>query len=492
MKQIMTVMFAAVLFPLVVGMTLNLPAARAERTTLTGGPPAASAPPGERWARPDEGYVIKNVNVIVMTAGNEIIRNADVVVRGDKIISINGPAPEDAKIIDGTGKWLIPGLIDMHVHNLSDANIGRSYPTRALNISIDTQDFMLLYVANGVTTAFELSGRVEHFGQRTQIAKGEVIGPRIALAFLIDGGDSGNAANTPSDGRQSVRLARAQGYEFIKVYSNLDEETFAAIIDEADKQGMKVVGHIPTAFKAHTEDAFAPHLGLVAHAEEFAKQTEVFTEAEARRFAAIAKANGAWVIPNLSNLVRIAAQARSLDAVQDLPSFQYVHPLMQSKWLTANQYNKGSNPRRIAYYDQLVAFHRQLALAFRDAGVPMLAGTDAGTSGVVWGFSLHDELELLVDAGLTPVEALRAATIQPATWLEIEDRIGSVEAGKFADLVLLDANPLTDISNTRKIAGVFFDGRWLSRDGSDAMLAELAIKNARPENRLEWNKLADY
>lgn len=466
-------------------LTLGIPAAWA-------GSNVTSAEPPDGWARPDDGYVIENVNIIPMTSGNDIIRNANVIIRGEKIASINGPVPANAEVIDGTGKWLIPGLIDMHVHNLSDANIGQSYPTRALNISIDTQDFMLLYVANGVTTAFELSGRVEHFAQRSQIAKGEVIGPRIALAFLIDGGDSGNAANTPSDGRQSVRLARAQGYEFIKVYSNLDEETFAAIIDEADKQGLKVVGHIPTAFEGHTEDAFAPHFGLVAHAEEFAKQTEVFTQTEARRFAEMAKANGTWVMPNLSNLVRIAAQARSLDAVRDLPSFQYVHPLMQSKWLTANQYNIGSNPRRVAYYDELVSFHKLLVQAFRDAGVPMVAGTDAGTSGIVWGFSLHDELELLVDAGLTTDEALKAATIQPAAWLEIQDRVGSVEPGKFADLVLLDANPLADISNTRKIAGVFSGGRWLSKSRSDAMLADLASRNARPENRLDWSKIREY
>ncbi|MBX7460112.1 amidohydrolase family protein [Qipengyuania huizhouensis] len=345
---------------------------------------------------------------------------------------------------------------------------------------------------HGVTTAFELNGRVEHFAQRNQIAKGEVIGPRIALAFLIDGGESGNAAHTPSDGRQSVRIAKAQGYEFIKVYSRLDEETFEAIINEAEKQGLKVVGHIPSTFEGHTEDAFVPHFGLVAHAEEFSKQADQFTAAEARRFAEMAKANGTWVIPNLSNLVRIAEQGRGLDAIRNLPSFKYVHPLMQSKWITANQYNAGSNPRRIAYYDQLVAFHRLLVRAFLDAQIPMLAGTDAETSGIVWGFSLHDELELLVEAGLTPEEALAAATVRSATWLELEDRIGTIEPGKLADVVLLDANPLADIANTRKIAGVFSDGRWLSKSRFDAMLAELASKNLLPSNRLDWAKRNDY
>jgi len=316
----------------------------------------------------------------------------------------------------------------MHVHNLSDINLSSNYPTKGATLFTDTQDFMLLYIANGVTTAFELSGRPEHFAQRNDIIKGLVIGPRLALAFLIDGGDSsGNVANKPADGRQTVRIAKAQGYEFIKVYSRLSIETYNAIIDEANKQDMKVVGHIPNIFKGRTKDAFIPHFDMVAHAEEFSSQTDNYTKKEAKRLAMLAKDNGTWVTPNLSNLVRIAEQARSLDSIRFLPSFKYVHPLMQSKWLTSNSYNKNSNPERITYFDNLVAFHIQLVKAFKNAKVPMVAGTDAGTSGIVWGFSLHDELKLLVEAGLTPEEALVSATRLPATWLEIEDKIGTVK-----------------------------------------------------------------
>ncbi len=213
----------------------------------------------------------------------------------------------------------------------------------------DTQDFMLLYIANGVTTAFELNARVEHFGQRNEIAKGKVIGPRIALAILIDGGDAtGNVANTPSNGRQTVRIAKSQGYEFIKLYSRLNIETFKAIIDEANTQGMKVIGHIPNAFKGRIEEAFVPHFDMVAHAEEYAKQTDSFTVQDAKRFAKLAKANGTWLTPTLITMVRIAEQGRSLDGIRNLPSLKYVHPLMQNKWVTSNNYNTGTNPERIA------------------------------------------------------------------------------------------------------------------------------------------------
>ncbi len=171
-----------------------------------------------------EGIVaVTNVNIITMTTENKIIENATVVIKDKKILSINSPIPDKAKLINGKGKWLIPGLIDMHVHNLADVNFGSNYPTKGAASFTNTQDFMLLYIANGVTTAFELSARPEHFGERNEIIKGNIIGPRIALAFLIDGGEgSGNIADTPADGRQTVRIAKAQGYEFIKVYSGLN------------------------------------------------------------------------------------------------------------------------------------------------------------------------------------------------------------------------------------------------------------------------------
>jgi len=434
-------------------------------------------------------YAIKNVTLIPMTTPNTVIENATVVIQDEVIQSINGSIPPEAQIIDGTGKWLMPGLIDMHVHNLADGPY-LSYPTKGPAVHFDTQNFMALYIANGVTTAFELSARAEHIGQRNEILRGDVIGPRIALAALIDDEKSANmSATTPEDGRQTVRIAKGEGYEFIKVYSRLSEATFKAIIDEAQQQNMKVVGHIPNAFEGHTEDAFIPHYGLVAHAEEFSNQTDTYTNEEAERFAKMSKKNGTWLIPNLSNLVCIAKQARSLDSVRNLESFKYVHPLMQSKWIVSNQYNKGSNPERIAMYDELVEFHKKIVKAFKKEGVPMVAGTDAGTSGIVWGFSLHDELQLLVDAGLTNEEALSAATHLAAEWLDIDDKIGSIETGKFADLVLLDKNPLENISHTRKIAGVFVNGQWVSQDQIDTMLSDIEQWNTTYKDEYDWKAL---
>jgi imidazolonepropionase-like amidohydrolase len=436
---------------------------------------------------------LRNVNIIPMTPENKVIELATVVIQGNKILSINAPIPDHATIIDCKGKWLIPGLIDMHVHVPTDGHFNTTYPTKTAVVFVNTQDIMTPFVVNGVTTILELNSQPGHFGQRNEILRGDVIGPRMALAALFEGGEgSSKMANTASDGRQSVRIAKAEGYEFIKVYSKLNIETYNAIIDEAAKQGLKVVGHIPNAFKEKKEDALVPHFGMVAHAEEFFKHNEQLSDEDATRYAKLAKKNGTWLAPTLFIMVSAAGQSRSVDSVRTLPSLQYVHPLLQSKWLTANNYNKNATPESIDRFEKMIKANNRLVKAFKAEGVPMVAGTDAGSSGVVWGFSLHDELELMAKAGLTPEEVLTSATRLPATWLGIDSLIGTIETGKFADLVLLDENPLIDIRNTRKISGVFVNGHWLDKSQMNTMLSDLSKKNTRLKSKYDWSKRGEY
>ncbi len=434
---------------------------------------------------------IKNVNVIPMTLPNNVIKNATVVIVGDHIESINETIPTDAKIIDGKGKWLIPGLIDMHVHIPTDSGpFGPKLPTQGATLFFDLQDYMTLYNANGVTTIFDLNSKAENFAQRNEIGKQKVIGPRMALAALLEGGEGqGRRVNTPEDGRQAVRSAKAEGYEFIKVYSELNVETFKAIIDEANKQGLKTIGHIPDAFQGKLKEAFVPHFGMVAHAEELAKHCVDYSEQEAQQMAQLLKDNGTWLSPTLTTMVWIVSQVRSLDELKNLSTLQYVHPLLQSKWLTANRYNKMSNPENVAHFEKFVKFHFLLVKACKAAGVPIVSGTDAGTSAVVPGFSLHDELELLVQAGLTNEEALTSATRLPAMWLGIEKITGTIETNKLADLVLLDENPLDDIKNSKKIAGVFVNGNWLDKGKIAAQLSDLSKRNTADKDKFDWQKM---
>lgn len=437
----------------------------------------------------EKALVIKNVNVVQMTSSNTVLPNATVILRNAKIEAFNGTVSKDAVIIDGKGKWLIPGLIDMHVHIPTDFSTHTKLPTQLPDIVFNTQDLMTPFIANGVTTILNLNANVQSFSQRKEIERGNVIGPRMALAALINGGEgSGFIANTPEAGRQVVRDAKAEGYEFIKLYSQLSKETYVAIVNEAAKLGLKTVGHIPNAFKGQLKEAFVPHFGMVAHTEEFSKHAEDFNDEEAKRFAAMAKENSTWLSPTLIAMVWIANQARTLDSLRALPALQYMHPLLQSKWLTANSYNRNTTPERAAYFDKLVHFHVRLVRAFKEAGVPMVTGTDAGTSGVVGGFSLHDEMERLQAAGLTPEEVLRSATMLPAQWLGLDSETGTVEVGKWADLILLEANPLADIRNSRKIAGVVVGGRWFGKAKLKAMLVDLAKRNGAAKEKFDWKK----
>ena len=432
-------------------------------------------------------FAIKNVNVITMSSSNSILENATVVISNNLIQSINEAIPKNATIIDGKGKWLIPGLIDAHVHLPTDAYFGQKFPTQTPDLAFNTQDIMTPMIANGVTTVLDLDSKMETFWHKKAIEKGYVLGPRIALAALINGGNGqGRIANTAEEGRIMVRNAKAEGYDFIKVYSKLTIETYNAIIDEANKQGMKTIGHIPNAFQGKLEQAFIPHFGMVAHAEEFSKNSDSFSLKDATKFAKLSKDNGTWLSPTLITMVWIANQTHSIDSIRKSTTLKYVHPLLQSKWLTANNYVKSASQENAAYFDNMVKFHFQLVKEFKNAGVPIVAGTDAGVSGVVAGFSLHDELELLVKAGLTTQEALNSATLLSAQWLGIDKQIGSIETGKFADLVLLDKNPLTDINNTRKIAGVFVNGHWLEKTKLNAMLTDLAERNAADKDKFDW------
>jgi cytosine/adenosine deaminase-related metal-dependent hydrolase len=423
---------------------------------------------------------IENVAIVPMTEGSMTVRNATVVIENGRITALQGPAPRGSLRINGRGKFLIPGLMDMHVHLPSDQFLPDNEPPRnePPRIAFDTQDIMTPYIANGVTQIMNMDADAIAIGRRNQVAAGQVIGPNMALAALIDGRrPDGRVALTPADGRQAVRDAKAEGYGFIKLYWRLDVETFLAINDEARIQQMKVLGHIPDSFEGQVERAFVPNF-MIAHAEELAKQSATFADADATRFAELARANGTALTGSLTTMRWIASQTRSLDELRALPTLRYLHPVVRRQWVDRNSYNQESSPRRIAYFERMVDFNRRLVSAFKAAGALVVAGTDALNPGCVPGFSMHDELAMLVDAGLTNSEALAAATRLPAQWMGMSDSRGTIEIGKRADLVLLDADPLESIGNTRRIAGVIVNGQWLPRAQLDRMLASVAAHNA--------------
>jgi imidazolonepropionase-like amidohydrolase len=435
-----------------------------------------------------EVLVIKNVAVIDVKKGNMIPR-LTVTIEGNRIKSVTNK-PQIAKtatIIDGTGKFLIPGLWDMHAHTLSDHRYTYVFP---------------LLLANGITGVREMGNNLpfdEVNSIVSDVATGKILGPRYgAFTYhIIDGPDTthrpGGVATeikTRGEARQLVRTYKQSGAGFIKPYNLLARDVYLAIIDEAKKQNIPVEGHLPFSMTAgEVSDAgqkIIEHNFCVLIAcskdEEFLKNelqaqsvfwmqteekaAESYDSTKANKLFARFARNGTWSCPTL-----VFQKLYPLDGTDTVTTLtQYIPQAQRNNWRNGYQrFQQNSLPKyRKLRYDRL----RSMVLAQHRAGVAILAGTDMGVFYVFPGFSLHQELEELVQAGLSPLEALQSATLNPARFLKREKDLGSVEKGKLADLVLLDDNPLENISNTKKIFAVIVNGKLLRRKDLDKLLEQ--------------------
>lgn len=439
-------------------------------------PQAAANPP----------IAIEHVTVLPMTADGVALRDATVLIRAGRIASIGDGSgasiPAGAQRIDGSGKWLMPALADMHVHFENDRmlRLWRG-DDRATPGSTRLEDLSAPYVANGVMQIANMSAMSESIGQRIEIESGRVLGPHMALGAMIDGSPPDwpagmtRVAATPADGRQAVRDALAEGYDFIKVYNRLDFGTFEAVVAEARGHGAAVAGHLIGRGAGMTERLFVPGFGLVAHLQEYAQQASSLSDQDIERLARATLRNGTWVVTTLSadqRLVDTLRAPRSL--TESWPDAQYVHPLMRDFWANDNPRLRDRSPERIARFERIAADSARLLRAFFAAGVPMLAGTDTPMPRQTAGFALHDELEAMAAAGMPNEAVLQAATRLPAQWLGVAAERGTVEVGKRADLLLLGADPLANVANTRRILGVIAGGRHIPRAELDGMLRQVA------------------
>ncbi len=423
-----------------------------------------------------------------------------VVVQGDRIVSVGATTRVAGQIIDARGKFLIPGLWDMHAH-------------------LAVPNMAPLFIANGVTGVRIMWGNPKfgpgtermHSKLRDAFDKGDKVGPRLLIASDIFDGPKPTWPNstvltTPEEARKAVAAAKADGADFIKVYSGLSREVYFAIADESKKQGMPFAGHLPDSIRATEasdagqksiehltgllracsshEDALrdarvederkdhSPGEWWALYAAHTREALATYDAARAATLFATFVRNNTWQCPTLSVLANMA----TLDdpAHGDDPRMKYIAPFMKQMWDPTHDFRtKDRTPEAYAALRAAYAKQAQLVGAMNKAGVPLLAGTDEVNPYVFAGFSLHDELGLLVGAGLTPAEALRAATWNPARFLEQQEKMGTIAPGKVADLVLLDANPLLDIANTKKISAVVSRGRYYDRAALDALLGEV-------------------
>lgn len=399
--------------------------------------------------------VFDHVAVVTMADAN-VLQDQTVVVRDGRIVSITPagetPPQKGGKVIDGRGRFLAPGLADMHTH------------------IDDPLDFPLL-LANGVTTTLNMGGASSAYvhALRAGIRSGRILGPDPMLGLLVDGpGDAGGKGLVPKstdEARRVVDNAKAEGYDYIKVYSRLQPDMFEAIMDEASRIGIPVIGHVVRS--VGLEKSFARGQVMVAHAEEYLTVFDDDDHPDFARIPELVQLTSKYkvvVTANLMGIDNIAAQWGKGDALVEglltTPEALRMRPELRARWRA-----KGYS-RMAGTYNAQATFATALVKALHAAGVPILAGTDApDIVGSVPGYSLHDEIELLARIGFGNYDALATATRVPgefvARTLKYPVRFGVVAAGNRADLLLLEGNPLDDLTVLRHPVGVMVRGTWV-------------------------------
>ena len=435
-----------------------------------------------------------NVNVIPMDR-ERVLANQTVVIKNGLIVEIGGAKkvklPKDAVRVDGTGKYLIPGLADMHTHLLSDAN---EYPK-----SIGPDELRVM-VANGVTTVRFMIGTPELLALRTRSANAEIEAPTIFVASPhLTGREQGNnfVVNTPEEAREAVRKSKAAGYDFIKVTTFVKPEVYEAAVDEAAKQNIRVVGHadsrfvgVERAWKAKQQiehlDGYmelllrddAPMKGSVSdlyiYNPENWKSFDYIDESKIPEIARKTVAANPYVNPTQHFMKNSFGRVRTEEEIRKQPDFRFYPPKVQQQWLDFYKKNRFINTVPLEKRARWIELRNKLIKAIYDAGGRIMTGSDTPEFLWLYGFGMHHEMKALKDAGLSNYAVLEAATKNPSMFLGEIDKAGTIEKGKRADLILLNANPLTDISATENRAGVMLKGKWHTQQELNAWLDESA------------------
>jgi hypothetical protein len=438
--------------------------------------------------------VLTHVNVIDTRQGLTL-PDMTVVIKDAKIQAVAKlgliGANHNTRIVNATGKYLIPGLWDMHVHST-----GLSSPWNA-------EIILPLYLANGITGIRDMGGDPHVLEpRRKQIEAGQLLGPHMVIAgpFLNAGQSSADTigVNTPEEARQAVDSLKSQSVDFIKILSNLTPGVYWAIADEAKLQHLRFVGHVPASVSAaeaaEMEQQSIEHLTGVLLASSSKEQDlrprmlDAIHRKDASAYSMLqAEALATYNAPKAWDLLKKFVdhstwQVPTLvwdvaDANLDNPALandfrlKYVPASIVKTW-APGALLKNTNSEQLAVAKKITAQYMDIVGTMRRAGVLIMAGSDSPDPYVIPGFSLHDELDLLVKAGLSTTQALQAATFYPALFLAKLDRYGVVEEGHVADLVLLDGDPLADIANTRRISAVILGGRYMAREELDKTLAQ--------------------
>jgi imidazolonepropionase-like amidohydrolase len=424
--------------------------------------------------------IITSVNVIPMDT-EKVLENQSVIVKNGVITYLgdakNAKPAKDAIKIDGKGKYLIPGLAEMHAHVPPNGNIDQA------------KDVLALFLANGITTIRGMLGHPNHIQLREMINKGEVVGPHF---YTTGPSFNGQSVKTPERGAEMVKEQKAAGYDYLKLHPGLTKETFPAIASTAKEVGIPFAGHV--SFGVGVWRAIDAGYSSIDHMDGFIEAItpgiDTLAEQETGLF-------GSWIainadeskIPNLVSklaekkiwVVPTQALAERWQSPQpasvylNTPEMKYMKAEELKGWENAkNGYLNNPNYSK-EKAEALVKVRRNMLRQCQKGGVGLLLGSDAPQIFNVPGFSAHHELKYLVDAGLTPYEALKTGTVNVAAYLG-KNNEGAIKTGYVSDLVLLNGNPLKDINQTKSIDGVMIGKKWLSKEYIASELKRLERK----------------
>lgn len=423
-----------------------------------------------------------DVNVVPCD-GPQVSKRQTVVVRGDRIVAVGPVAstavPEGAVVLEGSGRWLMPGLADMHVHAWSPGDL-------------------VAFVTNGVTTIRNMFGAPLHLQWRDSLAAGTLFGPTLYTAGPIIDGDpptwpGSTVLVDPAKAAKVVARQKKAGYDFLKVYNGLSPEVYDALVAAASEAGMPFAGHVPTAVPL--EHALSSGQRSIEHLSGYGfalggdrvepgegpmgTWLRVWERADTERVSGLAAATreaGTWICPTLGVFDGMFAPDELADRMLQRDEMRFVHPSFRAFW---QQRRGGSGLRSVL--EAGVPNRDRMTRALHRAGARLVLGTDCPNPFLVPGFSIHGEMEHWVEAGIAPVDVLRAGTREAAALMGDLDEFGTVSAGKRADLLLLEADPLEDIANVRKRVGVMLRGQWLPEADLRRRLADVAASYGAAE-----------
>jgi hypothetical protein len=428
-------------------------------------------------ASPDSPQAFIDVSVVAMDSPR-VLGHQTVLVEHGRIVSV-GPShtvrlPAKANRIEGHNRFLLPGLADMHVHLM------------------EPEAYFPLFLAYGVTTVRNMAGGPDILELRDRVASGALLGPTIYTAGpLLDGSlpvwEGSDVITTPEQARQAVAKQKSAGYDFLKVYDNLRPAAYDAIISAAGDARMPVAGHVPphvalqrvldahqwsiehltgyfewlqnnrSPFRKEEEREVFPHPAhLLARRQALANWID---ESRIPHAATLTAKAGTWNVPTLVAWLNMTPHA-ALDAAWKRPGMEYATAMLREWWNSDNGYTAED----WAAKRRGDLMRAKIVKALREAGARLLPGTDTPHPFVLPGLSMHEELANFVNLGMSPYQALKAATIDAAEFMGKAGEFGVIKPGARADLILLEANPLDDIENTKRIVGVMIQGHWLSRD----------------------------